>query len=128
MKESDIQKSIVEWLRYNGIYCQRINSGKLFARYGDVTRAIKLADEGTPDIIACINGKFVGIEVKKDQYEIAKWISVSAKYEQTRKVPKTYERIKNQYEHCKQIRNRGGFYFLVCSIEQLKENIEKYLQ
>ena len=57
--ETQIQKDIIEYLHARNIRAWRTNSGK--ARYN-----IKLAPNGTPDIIGYLpGGKFLGIEVKK---------------------------------------------------------------
>ena len=61
MKESELQKSILEYLAWKRIFHYRNNSGAFkrddgyFYRFG-VT--------GSPDNICVINGKYVGIEVK----------------------------------------------------------------
>lgn len=61
MKESDIQKQILDYLALRHIFHYRNNSGafvdsqKHFYRFGAT---------GSPDIICVINGQYVGIEVK----------------------------------------------------------------
>lgn len=68
MKESDIQRSILDGLKKLGHYAVRVNSGgAIRTHHGSV---IKLADAGTPDILACINGRFFGIEVKKPKEKL----------------------------------------------------------
>ena len=52
MRESEIQSKCTEYLRAKGIYYKKIvlaNSG------------------GTPDIFACINGKFIAFEIKAEK-------------------------------------------------------------
>lgn len=64
-KESDIQKSILHYLRINQYICKRNNAGKFFASYGGQKRCIDLGESGWPDIIGLTKeGKFFGIEVK----------------------------------------------------------------
>lgn len=63
--ETQIQKDIIEYLeelQYNKKKCYviRVNSGYAIM----AGRVIKLAPEGTPDIIVCYKGKFIGLEVK----------------------------------------------------------------
>jgi predicted LPLAT superfamily acyltransferase len=61
VKESDIQRSIIEWLSYQRIFHYRNNSGGFkdanqhFYRFGAT---------GSPDIVCVIEGRYVGIEVK----------------------------------------------------------------
>jgi len=61
MKESDVQRQILDYLALKGIFHYRNNSGafvdaqKHFYRFGAL---------GSPDIICVIKGQFVGIEVK----------------------------------------------------------------
>jgi hypothetical protein len=61
MKESDVQRQILDWLALKRIFHYRNNSGafvdsqKHFYRFGAV---------GSPDIVCVIKGQYVGIEVK----------------------------------------------------------------
>jgi hypothetical protein len=61
MKESAIQAQILQYLTLKGVFHYRNNSGGFkdannhFYRFGAL---------GSPDIIAVVNGQFVGIEVK----------------------------------------------------------------
>ena len=62
MKEKDIQKQILEYLKIKKIFHYRNNTGGFmdknnhFYRYGEV---------GSPDIICVINGIYIAIEVKQ---------------------------------------------------------------
>lgn len=51
MKESKIQKKIIDYITAQGGYAINIVNASL---------------NGTPDIVACIGGKFVAVEVKTD--------------------------------------------------------------
>jgi hypothetical protein len=61
LKESDLQRTILDYLALRGIFHYRNNSGGFrdanqhFYRFGAV---------GSPDIVCVINGQYVGIEVK----------------------------------------------------------------
>lgn len=60
--EKDIQKQILEYLPYIGIFAWRTNSGVIF--YGG--HAHRMAPPGTADIIGIMpDGRFLGIEVKR---------------------------------------------------------------
>ena len=49
MKEQDYQKKIVKYLESRGAY---------------VVKVVAASKKGVPDILACYNGNFLGIEVK----------------------------------------------------------------
>jgi len=76
-KEKDVETSIIQYINSTGGYAVKVHSGKLQKAYtgkkGYKVHWIQLAPAGTPDILACIKGKFFGIEVKKDSKEVAKW-------------------------------------------------------
>ena len=62
MKETDIQRAILEYLALRKVFHWRNNSGAYktatggFIRYGTL---------GSPDIMCCVNGNLVGLEVKQ---------------------------------------------------------------
>jgi hypothetical protein len=59
--ESSVLASIQDHCRWNRIYFQRTNSGKV--QVGK--HWIKLCDEGTPDLLICYRGLFLGCETKR---------------------------------------------------------------
>lgn len=116
MKEKAIENQILIWLRYNGFYAQKVQSGALMKSYtskqGTKHYRINLADEGTPDILACIRGKFVGIEIKKDLKEIQKWEK------------ELDQRSRAQHHQQSLIRESGGITLVVCSVEDLETDLK----
>lgn len=50
MKEQTIQHNIIKFLESNGYY---------------VVKVIQASKAGVPDLLACVNGRFVALEVKK---------------------------------------------------------------
>lgn len=58
--EGIVQEDILEWLASRGIFHWRNNTGAFRAR----GRVIKFGYKGSPDIIAIVEGFFLGIEVK----------------------------------------------------------------
>lgn len=52
MSEQDIQRKIIKWLEENECY---------------VVKVISASRVGIPDILACVDGHFVAIEVKKPE-------------------------------------------------------------
>lgn len=86
--EKDIQHEILVYLKSNGIFHYK---------------AIMSSRMGIPDIIACVNGKFVALEVKR-----------SAKA--------TVHPM--QYVIGEEIKKAGGAAHIVWSVEQVQEIIE----
>ena len=65
-KESDIVRTILEYLQIKGHLCKRNNAGMLFVKgSGGKRNAIKIGEKGWPDIEGITGlGKYFGIEVK----------------------------------------------------------------
>jgi hypothetical protein len=61
MKESALQRSILDYLTLRRIFHYRNNSGAFDNGHGGFYR---FGAKGSPDIICVIDGQFVGIEVK----------------------------------------------------------------
>lgn len=62
MIETDIQRAILEFLQYKGIFCWRNNSGALQDKNG---RLVRFGKVGSSDIMGILpDGKFLAIEVK----------------------------------------------------------------
>jgi len=124
MSESDVQKAILDYLQYSGHYAQRINSGAAFGTYKNKGGAekvwkIKGADAGTPDILACINGKFVGLEVKADEKVKKAWQKKVELFQKT-SFPSDYHRREiNQYKAIERIKKAGGEAYVVCSLDEV---------
>lgn len=89
--ESKIKKQIKEYIRKVGGYITPIPGGA----YGD---------NGAPDLVACINGRFVAIEAKAGQGEQSPW----------------------QKLRQKQIENAGGVYIVAYGVEDVVDAIEMY--
>lgn len=51
MREAALQSKILEYLKGYGCYCVNVHGSSYIAK-------------GTPDILACYNGKFIAIETK----------------------------------------------------------------
>jgi hypothetical protein len=69
--ETDIQQGILDYLAVRRIFHYRQNTGAAFfkgsgiASNGDTrSRFIRFGVAGAPDIVAIVNGRYVGIEVK----------------------------------------------------------------
>ena len=61
--EKEIQKAILDWLGYNKIFHYRNATTGIFMSNG---RWKTSQSKGSPDIIAVIKGRYIGIEVKAE--------------------------------------------------------------
>lgn len=76
--ETKLKQEIIYFLRAIGGWATSVNSGSLLLPYTRkdgrrLQRRIKMADRGTPDILASVSGRFIAIECKRDAREIEKW-------------------------------------------------------
>lgn len=124
MKEKLIETQIKNWLRHNGAWVQKVHSGamrKVYTRRRGANAGfsrehwVKLADRGTPDLLACVNGHFVAIEVKKDAKEIETW----------KKKAETDPRSIVQHAQHHAIKAAGGRVIVVYSVEGLQRALEE---
>lgn len=61
MRESTVQSQILEYLKWRGILCTRINAGNILLG----RRRVRLAEPGWSDIIGMLpGGRFLAIETK----------------------------------------------------------------
>ena len=128
--EKDLESSIIEYLRARGFYCQKVHSGAMFVKKGPLTYKVKLADQGTPDILACIHGRFVGIEVKVSKEEQEEWERQWDKYLATNQFKVSWERSIYQHQQHNAIRDGNAKWeVIVCSsVEELHQDIEQLLR
>lgn len=61
VSEADIQRQILETLAWRHVFHYRTNSGAFRNAQGHLFR---FGASGAPDIVAVVNGRYVGIEVK----------------------------------------------------------------
>lgn len=69
MKETEIQRSILENLRWRGILAYRCQPAPVPIRNGNRIVGFRRADAfnvGMPDIVCVIAGRYIGIEVKSE--------------------------------------------------------------
>lgn len=101
MKENKLINCCLEYLKIKRIFHYRQNTGA-FVR--EPNQFYRFGTKGAPDIIAVINGKYVGIECK-----------VSGN-----------KQSDNQIEFEKNLKQAGGLYWLIYSLEDLISNIQYY--
>lgn len=88
-EESKIQTKIIKWLESEGHY---------------VVKVISASKAGVPDLLACVNGKFLGIEVK---------------------TPKTQSNVSAlQCYHLRKIIESGGSGIVAWELEHVKKYVK----
>jgi hypothetical protein len=68
VRETDIQAAILDSLRLKGLVFWRNNSGAFKTESGGFDR---IGTPGAPDIIGCVDGKFVGPEVTTEKGKLS---------------------------------------------------------
>ncbi len=68
IKELDLVKTCMEYLEYKNIFHYRQNSGALKTERGGFVR---FGTSGAPDIVAVINGQYIGIECKIEKGKLS---------------------------------------------------------
>ena len=90
MSEAQIQNKIIKYLNGIGAY---------------TVKTISTNRSGTPDVICCLEGKFIALEVKTQKGRVSEL----------------------QKHHIEQINNSGGLAAVVRSVEEVKEIISLLL-
>ena len=88
MKESKAQKDIIDHLHSIGAW---------------TVKTIQCNKSGVPDILACYEGRFIALEVKRDE---------GARKNETKPL---------QHRNIKQINSSGGIAAVVISVDEVKE-------
>ena len=90
MLEKNVENKIKRWLTSKNIYYFKVHGSSFM-------------QPGIPDIIACVNGRFVGIEVKN--------------------VGKLKNQSEQQKIHERLIKDSGGIFILADSLDVVKEEL-----
>lgn len=88
--ESEIQAQILRWLREHGIFAFKVAMA---------------SPNGIPDVICCFDGKFIALEIKRN--------------ERSRVAPLQWKRKDD-------IESAGGESYIVWSVEMVKEIFESH--
>ena len=120
MKEQEVLKACLEYIRWKGYYCQRVHSGLVKVQMGKSERWMHLADKGTPDILACIAGKFVGIEVKAGKEAKRRWHASVKKAHDMKALTSPDLTCVAQHEQMQVIEKAGGCTALVSSLKEME--------
>ena len=98
--EKEIQNTIIEWLNAKRIFCYRQNSGSFIDKAKHYYKFASI--DGLPDIVVIVRGRYIGLEVKR----------------------KGGKQRDSQIETERAIKNAGGNYFTVYSLEEAMASIE----
>lgn len=91
IREKTIENQIKKWLEQQGYWWMKV--------HGDVFQK-----SGVPDILACVNGKFVGIEVKRSGGRLSEL----------------------QKYNIDKIRAAGGVAFVATSVDEVRVNLDRF--
>lgn len=102
-KEKEIQKNILKFLWYRGIYCWRNNSGAYKTEHGSY---VIFGKKGSSDIIGILpDGKFLAIEVKTRLGKLTE----------------------HQKDFLKTIKSYGGVSFVARNLDDVKKHLNYYI-
>lgn len=125
-KEKTVEKEIIHFLNAIGGWATKIQSGSIMKtqfrkRTGEnINYRIKLADSGTPDILACVSGRFLAIEVKDSADTIEKWWRSYGSSSENDKTAMA------QHHHRKIICEAGGAWIIVSSLNDVVEYLNSH--
>lgn len=130
MTESEVQKAILDYLHLKKIYVQRVNSGSMFTSYnnkagGKKTYKINLAEVGTPDLFVCVNGRFCGVEIKKDERTVKTWLRKIDTFKKESRITPYNQREVAQYKASLRINESGGVYILTYSLDDFINSLNQ---
>ena len=63
-REKDVQRAILDYLAWKKIFHYRQNTGAMVSEYKGAKRFMRFGAKGSPDIVAVISGRYIGIECK----------------------------------------------------------------
>lgn len=115
MTEKQIESQILEWMNYqSGIFAFKINTVGVFDPIKKIYRKNKnpFLIQGTSDILACVDGSFVAIEVKTKK-TINQLLN-----------PKKENHL-NQLNFLNKVNKVGGYAIAVSSLENVISFIKK---
>lgn len=120
MREKTLESAIIKFLELRGYYALKIHSGAAPTISG---RWMKLGDEGSPDIVCCIAGLFVAIEVKKDVATLRAWERQWERYQKNRVVVKSSRRSIAQHLAREKILKAGGIHMACADFETFQRDV-----
>lgn len=100
IKEKDIQKAILDWLKLSKIFCYKNSTVGIFKK--STGAYIPSQSVGSPDIVCVIEGRYVGMEVKKPGYGLRE----------------------SQVEFRRALEAAGGEYHIVRSVDEAQKVVQ----
>lgn len=100
--EKDTQKTIIDWLTVKKIFHYKNNTVGIYKQ--STGQYIPSPSKGAPDIVAVIQGKYIGIEVKAPNGK----------------------QSENQVAFQSNLENAGGLYILAFSVGDVIDKIAQY--
>lgn len=99
VKETQIVRDCLTYLKLKGVLAFRNNSGQIFLNQGDKVRVVRMGLKGSPDIIGVMppDGKFLAIECKTEKGKLTE----------------------HQKLFGEEVVKKGGIYLVVRSIDDL---------
>ena len=126
--EKEIESTIIRWIRSNHRRCQKVHSGATMIQNANKSfRKIKMADQGTPDIVACIEWLFVAIEVKSSEDKVSAWKKLRQRMEDWEELKVSQKREYRQIRQCNEILDGKGARFIVSHRTELDRLIDAML-
>lgn len=132
-KEKEIENEIYNYLLSIGAVAEKIQSWKIMIKKGQYNHRMTLQSAGCPDIICLYKWYFVGIEVKKDQKEVDKWLKIRDRFHwiwKTLDWLTSFDREKDQIRYAERIENSWWEFLITCSTDEvrllIKEIDEQY--
>lgn len=100
MRESDLLRTVRDYLELHGIFHIRVNVGAKVEHNGmGQKRFIRFGRRGCADILCCVGGRFVALELKTERGQQSEY----------------------QKEFEAEVRAAGGCYLLIRSLDDLME-------
>lgn len=121
--EKKIETAIVNYLNWLWAVTEQNNSWKVLVKKAWYNHMMTLQSKWCPDIVCLYKWKYIWIEVKKNKKEVEHWIKQRERYDKGEKIPKSYEREKDQIEYMYKILENKGHFILTYELDEVKEFI-----
>ena len=125
VKEKTIENWIKQYLESIWAVVEWLQGWKIQVKKGWYTSWIILQKPWAPDLVWLYNWKYFGIEVKKDQEKVNKWINIENKYIKWDNIAVSYKREVDQIKYKNHILKQWGYHLITCDLEEVKKFINK---
>lgn len=132
LSENDIQNAILEYLTSNkiGSFERSSNHALWDERFGGYRRPNKYARKGVPDVLGCLNGRFIGVEIKTEsefKWALKFWNRLRDEMVIDDYVPtsKKEAHVLNQIRYIVDKNRNGAHCFFTYSVEHTIEKLKE---